>query len=93
MQVPDLLGIVSYYTHDDAVGRKQVLKAIKIKPTDKRLVKNLGEAFLFLFYPKLEPQKSELCSLLLVVGCCLLVVGCCLLFVVCCLLFVFGFGC
>ena len=50
MQVPDLLGIVSYYTHDDAVGRKQVLKAMKIKPTDKRLVKNLGEAFLFLFF-------------------------------------------
>jgi hypothetical protein len=47
VQVPDLLGIVSYYTHDDAVGRTQVLKAMKIKPTDKRLVKNLGESLLF----------------------------------------------
>jgi hypothetical protein len=37
-----LLGIVSYYTNDNEVGRKQVLKALRVKPTDKRLNKNLG---------------------------------------------------
>lgn len=41
-KVPDLLGIVSYYTNDNAVGRKSVIKAMKIRPTDKRLAKNLG---------------------------------------------------
>jgi glycosyltransferase involved in cell wall biosynthesis len=40
-KVPDLLGIVSYYTGDNEVGRTHVIKALKIKPTDKRLLKNL----------------------------------------------------
>jgi len=39
--VHDLLGIVSYYTHDYRVGREQVIKALKIKPNDTRLKKNL----------------------------------------------------
>tara|TARA_B110000879_G_C11174743_1_gene515376 strand:- start:3556 stop:3966 length:411 start_codon:yes stop_codon:yes gene_type:complete len=41
-KVPDLLGIAAYYTHDNDVGRVQVLKALKIRPRDKRLLKNLG---------------------------------------------------
>ena len=41
-KVPDLLGIAAYYTHDNNVGRVQVLKALAIRPNDKRLIKNLG---------------------------------------------------
>tara|TARA_B100000795_G_scaffold243647_1_gene207673 strand:- start:11181 stop:11408 length:228 start_codon:yes stop_codon:yes gene_type:complete len=39
--VHDLLGIVSYYTHDNRVGREQVIKALKIKPNNARLNQNL----------------------------------------------------
>ena len=40
-KVPDLLGIVAYYTKDNAIGRKYVIKALKVRPSDARLLKNL----------------------------------------------------
>ena len=40
-KVPDLLGIVSYYTGDYAIGRRQVLRALRMRPDDMRLLKNL----------------------------------------------------
>lgn len=40
-KVPDLLGIVSYYTGDNSIGRTAVIKALKQRPTDKRIIKNL----------------------------------------------------
>ncbi len=40
-KVPDLLGIVSYYTGDYEIGRNQVLRALRMRPDDMRLLKNL----------------------------------------------------
>ena len=40
-KVPDLLGIVAYYTKDNRIGRNHVIKALRIRPNDARLLKNL----------------------------------------------------
>lgn len=41
-RVPDLLGAVAYFMNEPSVGRKAIERALRYKPNDERLLKNLA---------------------------------------------------